>query len=520
MIKEPACPGLFSSLATRLTLWYAASSFLIVLAATAILYWVWVSDLNRQDDQFLADEVHILQDLITERPNFKEAILQAVEWEADARRFTRVYERLLDRQGKIISETPTMQSQLPIDFFSPPVTANDDVRGLDKIAADGTPFRIVTALVEPASPDGVQTIQVAMNRVHHYALIRKLRWSLFLVTVAAFVICSTTAFMIAKRGIQPIVEVTKAAKRIRSTTLNERIESGQFPSEMSDLVDTFNEMLNRLQQSFDRLSQFSADIAHELRTPVNNMRGEAEVSLSKLRGADEYRESLVSNLEETVRLSRIIDSLLMLARAESPFIELPRENIDLSIELQRLRDFYEVLMTEADIQWVVKSPAGITINANRPLLQRAIGNLIENALRHTPSGGTISVCAIPTDESLRIEVADNGSGISSKDLPHVFDRFYRVEKDRSGLKGGSGLGLAIVRSIVELHGGEVSIKSVQEIGTTVTITILKQLLQTNELSQPCRSHCGEKTGVYLFDTHDANERDSQDVDIVMFRSSP
>jgi len=117
----------------------------------------------------------------------------------------------------------------------------------------------------------------------------------------------------------------------------------------------------------------------------------------------------------------------MLARAESPFIELPRENIDLSIELQRLRDFYEVLMTEADIQWVVQSSAGITINANRPLLQRAIGNLIENALRHTPSGGTISVCAIPTDQSLRIEVADNGSGIPSKELPHVFDRFYCVD---------------------------------------------------------------------------------------------
>jgi len=173
-------------------------------------------------------------------------------------------------------------------------------------------------------------------------------------------------------------------------------------------------------------SELLARIAHELRTPVNNMRGEAEVSLSKRRGADEYRESLVSNLEETVRLSPIIDSLLMLARAESPFIELPRENIDLSIELQRLRDFYEVLMTEADI----------------------------------------------------------------------------------------------VRSIIELHGGEVFIESVQENGTTVTITICKQLLQPNARSESRRSHCGEKTGVHVFDTHDANERDSQDVDIVMFRSSP
>ena len=474
--------NIFSSLAMRLTLWYAASSFSIALAATAILYWVLIANLNRQDDQFLMDELHILQDLLTERPDYADAIRQEVEWEAAARRYARVYERLLDASGNVLSETPSMDAQLPKRLFPTPIAVNIISGGCDQLSPNGTPFRIIAATLVHSSPGGVQTIQVAMNRVQHHQLIRNYRWTLFLVTLSAFPVCCLTAFVIAKRGIQPVVDVTKTANRIRSTTLSERIESGQFPTELRELVETFNDMLQRLQESFERLSRFSADIAHELRTPVNNMRGEAEVALSKSRSVEEVRESLASNLEETVRLSRIIDSLLLLARAESPARELDREPIDLSSELTRIYEYYDVLMADADIQWVVECPAGLVVEANRPLLQRAIGNLIENALHYTPSGGTIAVCAIPSATSLRIEVADNGAGIPPEDLPHVFDRFYRVEKDRSTSTGGSGLGLAIVRSVVELHGGEVKIESIHNIGTTVVLTLPYSRLSTDNVN--------------------------------------
>jgi two-component system heavy metal sensor histidine kinase CusS len=179
-------------------------------------------------------------------------------------------------------------------------------------------------------------------------------------------------------------------------------------------------------------------------------------------------------------LSRIIDSLLLLARAELPARELDREPIDLSSELERIHEYYDVLMADAEIEWVVRCPAEVTIQANRPLLQRAIGNLIENALQHTPPGGAIAVCVMSNELSLRIEVADNGAGIPSEDLPHVFDRFYRVEKDRSSSTGGSGLGLAIVRSVMELHGGEVTIESIRNIGTTVVMFLPHNRLSTDK----------------------------------------
>ena len=318
----------------RLTLWYAASSFSIVLAATAILYWVLIANLNRQDDQFLMDELHILQDLLTERPDYADAIRQEVEWEAAARRYARVYERLLDASGNVLSETPSMDAQLPKRLFPTPIAVNNISGGCDQLSPNGTPFRIIAATLVHSSPGGVQTIQVAMNRVQHHQLIRNYRWTLFLVTLSAFPVCCLTAFVIAKRG----------------------------------------------------------------------------------------------------------------------------------------------------IQWVVECPAGLVVEANRSLLQRALGNLIENALHYTPSGGTIAVCAIPSATSLRIEVADNGAGIPPEDLPHVFDRFYRVEKDRSTSTGGSGLGLAIVRSVVELHGGEVKIESIHNIGTTVVLTLPYSRLSTDNVN--------------------------------------
>ena len=459
------------SLAMRLTMWYAGSTFAIVVATTAILYWAFVSNIDRQDDQFLIDEAHIIQDLLVERPEYIDAIRQEIEWEAAARRYAKVYERLLDSNGQTIVETPDMTRQLPVSMFPNPRDESTVDRGIDKLSLTGIPYRVISVNHSPGSADGVRTIQIAVDRVQQYELMAAYRLILIVVLCAALVASSLAAYLIAHRGIRPIVDVTATVRRIRSTTLHERIETGRFPYELSSLVDTFNEMLDRLKESFERLSRFSADIAHELRTPVNNLRGEAEVTLNKPRTASEYHESLASCLEESIRLSRIIDSLLLMARADSPESELQRETVDLSTELRQLHDFYEAIVAEANIAFIVEAVPDLRLSANRPLLQRAIGNLVENALAFTPSGGTIAVSVTRQKGRLQIEVADTGCGIPKENLPYVFGRFYRVEHDRSSVSGGSGLGLAIVRSITELHGGKVSIDSTPGRGTTVTMSL-------------------------------------------------
>jgi len=278
-------------------------------------------------------------------------------------------------------------------------------------------------------------------------------------------------YQIARRGIRPVEEIAATVRRIRSSTLNQRVETRGLPSELSTLALTFNETLDGLEDAFARLARFSSDIAHELRTPINNIRGEVEVALGKARAPEEYREVLESSLEECLRLSRIIDSLLFLARAEHPETQIRREPLDIGKELNALREFYEGAASEIGVSLDLSASPDLTVPLDRTLFQRAVGNLIENALAHTSSGGHIRLKSAVTGGTLFVSVTDDGCGIPAEHLPRVFDRFHRVDAARSRNDGGSGLGLAIVKSVVTLHGGDALIQSAPGEGTCVTLCI-------------------------------------------------
>jgi two-component system heavy metal sensor histidine kinase CusS len=230
-------------------------------------------------------------------------------------------------------------------------------------------------------------------------------------------------------------------------------------------------MLDRLQESFERLTRFSADLAHELRTPVNNIRGEMEVALARTRSADEYRELLGSNLEEVVKLSDLIGSLLFLARTESPATYIAREAIDIGELLETIREYYDGPADHAGVRLAVNLPSGLRAMLDRSLMQRALGNLVSNALAHTPKGGRIDLTAHRGNDGLTISVTDTGCGIPAESIPHLFDRFYRVDQARSQNPGGFGLGLSIVRGIILLHGGTVQITSEINVGTQVRLML-------------------------------------------------
>jgi two-component system heavy metal sensor histidine kinase CusS len=312
-------------------------------------------------------------------------------------------------------------------------------------------------------------VQLALNRGDRANMLAAYRKQVWLVLAVALVVCTGVGYRIARLGIQPIEAVTKAASRIRSTTLYERLKTNGLPAEVLALAGTFNEMLDRLEESFTRLSQFSADIAHELRTPVNNLRGEVEVALTTPRSLEEYREVLGSCLEEFGRLSRLIESLLFLARADNAQTAMPKEPIDVQAELRKVYEFYEAAATEAGVTFSMVVPEHVTACLNRTLFQRAVGNLVANALAHTPAGGKVNLVATKEADTVRVEVSDSGQGIPPEDLARVFDRFYRVDRARSSASGGIGLGLAIVKGIVVLHGGTVAISSEVGRGTQVRL---------------------------------------------------
>jgi two-component system heavy metal sensor histidine kinase CusS len=316
------------------------------------------------------------------------------------------------------------------------------------------------------------TLQVAVDLTQERVVLGRQREWVWTLLAAALILCPVIGFAIARRSTRPLREVAETARHIGSSTLNERIGAEGYPVEIRVLARAFNAMLERLEESFARMSRFSADIAHELRTPVNNIRGQAEVVLARPRSPEEYVEVIESSLEESVRLSELIESLLFLARSESPGDHLKRTPEDIGRLLTDLRDYYDVAATEAGVT-VTSAVEGSNIVAyvDRMLLLRALGNLMSNALAHCSAGDTIALTAQRQDEQIRIVVRDTGSGIPADALPRVFDRLYRADPARSRNSGGAGLGLAIVRQIIYLHGGEVQIESSPGQGTTVSVIL-------------------------------------------------
>jgi two-component system heavy metal sensor histidine kinase CusS len=460
------------SLAARLTAWYAGSAFLLILAATGFLYWALLTNLDREDDQFLADKIHILRLFLRDKPHDATPLKQEAEWEWAASQHAQFYVRILDENGRPVIETPGMGEDLAAEVFPPAAAADAEPgSGSEVHSRTGKSFRILAARAMVGDSDGLyRVIQVALDRTYEEDLLAGYRRNLWIVLGTALLLCALVGYRIARRGLRPVAEITEMAARIRSSTLDERIETSGLPAELFALAGTFNDMLDRLEESFNRLSRFSADIAHELRTPVNNLRGEAEVALGKSRSPEEYREVLGSCLEECARLSRIIDSLLFLARAESPETQIAREPLDVGRELAAVRDFYEAAAVEAGVTLRLSCLEGVVVDLDRTLFQRALGNLVANALAHTAAGGAVTVSACRESDAVRVMVTDTGCGIPEAHLPHVFDRFYRVDDARSTASGRVGLGLAIVKTIAGLHHGAATIQSEVGKGTGITLT--------------------------------------------------
>lgn len=473
--RNTAAPLSSWSLALRLTAWYVGSSFAILLTATIVLYLILIGNLHREQDEFLADKVQVVRDMLQKRPDDLADLEEEVEQTWAPRQFARVYVRVLDGNGKIVAESPHMSERLEPGVFPPPVPSDvEPAEGVTMKGKFGSVLRAVSAQADMGE-DGEQTatIQAALNTDTARELIGGYRETLLLVLGVGLAFCGFAGYWLARAGLRPLRQIAATTERITSINLAERIQVEGLPSELSTLAQRFNDMLERLEDSFERLSRFSADIAHELRTPVNNLRVGIEVALGRGRSLEEYRETLGSCLEEGGRLSRIIDSMLFIARSEDPRTQITREPVDVSRELLRVRDFFELPASEAGVELMISCAPNVHADLDRLLFQRAVSNLVGNSLRYTPRGGRVAVSAARDNGEIRIEVADTGCGISPEDLPHIFDRFYRADPARAASPGNgtgnSGLGLAIVKSIVALHGGTITARSKPGEGTSMSV---------------------------------------------------
>jgi len=448
------------SISFQLILLFTLAAALLLASGLGVFYSIIVRHAFAEDNAVLADKMSALSaDL---RENGAEVFAQ----ELTTRRVgehTPYWIRLLDSQHRTVAETPGMDRLIPTQIFpagrepAETIRARKDYRSAEKM------FSLLAFNEHPG--DKVYTLQLAQDRSSDEQVERNFAVLFITVLFGGVVASALIAIIVTQRGLRPLWEMTQSLGRIGPDQLKQRIGSTGWPRELQPLAVAFDQMLKRLDDSFTRLSQFSADLAHELRTPIANMLGEAQVALTRDRTAADYRETIESTVTECERLSRIVDNLLFVARVDAAREPTARKWFDARRAAEKIAAFYQTVADDHHVN--ISCDGDGQIYADPDLFERALGNLLDNALRFTAEHGLIRVALSKHNSDFEVTVSDNGCGIDPEHLPRVFDRFYRADSSRGS--DGAGLGLALVKSIVDLHGGSAIIESNVGRGTTVKL---------------------------------------------------
>ncbi len=328
-------------------------------------------------------------------------------------------------------------------------------------------YRVLTQQITGKN-NGPYTIIIAVTTDFHLHFFNNFRRTLWLMIISGVVIMGLMGWIAVQQGHRPLHHIVDQISRISANELNTRLSPNTVPAELTELAVSFNELLQRMEEAFIRLSNFSADIAHELRTPVTNLMTQTQVALSQARSAVEYQEILYSNMEEYERIAQMIGDMLFLAKADNGLNPPSAVNINLESEVSNLFDYYEAWAEECHVSLVLEGTA--CIKGDPLMLRRALSNLLSNAIRHTPANNCVTVNLRCDENKIFIVVENPGVPVSTEHLSKLFDRFYRIDPSRQRSGEGAGLGLAIVKSIIETHGGRI-IATSNETGTQFRINL-------------------------------------------------
>ena len=449
------------SIAAKLVLLFTLAATLLLSCGLGVFYWIVVRHAFAEDNAVLADKISGLSaDFRESGPGIFGEELRTPR----AGEHASYWIRVLDSEGRTVTETPGMDRLISPDVFPPAQRSTSSIRNPRDYRAGAQLFSLVA--MNEKTGGQTYTIQVAQDRSSDEQLEKRFGILLGIVLAGSILASAIIAITVTKHGLRPLGEMTRSLERIGPSHLNERVASATWPRELQPFATTFDAMLARLEDSFKRLSQFSADLAHELRTPVANIMGEGQVALTRERTPSEYREIIESTIAECERLSGVVDNLLFVARADAARESIERNLFDALAAVEKIATFYRTLAEDRNV--AIHCSGEGEIYADSVLFQRAVSNLVDNALRFTPEGGTIQISITVKSAHSEVTVSDNGCGITPEHLPRVFDRFYRADSSRSS--HGAGLGLALVKSILDLHGGTARIESEVNRGTTVTVT--------------------------------------------------
>ena len=438
--------GLRHSLTLRMTAMFVLVVALAAAGLGAYLYQAFVGEIERRDDIQLLGKLRQVQILLG-RPGAAE---------------------LLRTRPDFFRDTMSGQENSLVRFVAPDGTVLADINAAHEAypvpargaiaswtSRHGEPGRVVAGSAR--LENGPLTVVVARVYGERSAMFSRYRQRIAAAAAVSALAAAVLGALLLRRGLRPLRVVAEHAALVRPGTLAQRLAVDGAPSELRPLVDAFNAMLARLQEGYTRLSGFSADLAHEFRTPVANLLGQSQVMLAQPRSAADYEQLIASNIEELERLARMIESMLFLARAGQDELVLARQPLQALDELEKMADFYEGMAEERGVR-LACTGAG-TVPADPALLRRALANLLSNAVRHAAAGSTIVLQAVQCAGATELSVANLGTPIARAHMAHLFERFYRADPARSEAEGSTGLGLSIVRAIMALHGGTVQVDS-------------------------------------------------------------
>lgn len=434
------------SLGSRLALLFAACTAVVSLTAGVLFSRASEAHFIELDQQLLDAKLPSLRMALT-----------GVSTATELRARQSALQSELDHQPDLALRINGSDGQLWFDSVPTLPTTPHSHGELHTLNSASTNYRVYSAPLrrdDPASPQ----LTLLLDITHHQHFLQRMQRLIWLTVGLSALATALLGAWAARSGLRPLRQMSEIAASVSASSLTTRLPQNPMPQELAELTQAFNAMFSRLDDAFQRLSAFSADIAHELRTPLSNLLTHTQVTLTRPRSADDYREALLGNLEEVQWMAQMVNDMLYLAKAEHGLLNPTRETLRLEDEVDAVLEFFAPLAEEAHVQ--LSREGAAVLAGDRNMLRRALSNLLDNALRFTPAGGRVALRISASDQQVQLSVENQGETIPEALLPRLFDRFFRADPARhEGSSEHAGLGLAITQSIIRAHGGQIRCES-------------------------------------------------------------
>ncbi|HXM46123.1 MAG TPA: ATP-binding protein [Bryobacteraceae bacterium] len=462
---------------TRLTLWY-----LFVLASVLVLSWSLTAaflffQMRSQLDHYAVQDIETVEGLLYFDAGGRLLLNEDYHNHPESKQVLERYLEVRSADGGVLYRNGRLAGQAlggrPIPSEGRNQYSNHAAR-----LADGTPVWMVSRRHVLAGHPVLIRLAYSLRPI--WARFEEFGVASLLALPIVLVLAGIAGYLLTRSALAPLQKMAGRAERITSQSLHERLPVGQAGDELDHLARVFNDLLARLEQSFDQLRRFTSDASHELRTPLASIRSVGEVALQKNGNREEFRDTIGSMLEEVNRLTALVDSLLTISRADAGRIQLHPTVFPAMGLAREAAGLFEILAEEKGLRIAIEGDEGVSLTGDRMFLRQALVNIIHNAVKYSPPGGLVSVSVLDAPAgSIRLEVADTGPGIAPEHFARIFDRFYRVDESRSREFGGAGLGLSIAQWAVRAHGGEIRLLPAPGKGCTFQIWLPSSVSHTS-----------------------------------------